>query len=45
MVILIICKLDRSNAHVKNCTLILSVEAGLACTKKARDEKKPQTEV
>jgi len=30
---------------VKNCTLILSVEAGLACTKKARDEKKPQTEV
>jgi len=28
--------LDRSNAHVKNCTLILSVEAGLACSEKGR---------
>jgi len=32
--------LDRSNAHVKNCTLILSVEAGLACTKKKQGAKK-----
>jgi len=32
--------LDRSNAHVKNCTLILSVEAGLACSEISFRRKK-----
>jgi len=45
MVILIIGKFDCSNAHNLNCTLILTFEAGLACTKKVWGEKKPPTEV